>query len=33
LAVRELPASADQAWGVAVAAGGLIDELVGLVGG
>jgi myo-inositol-1(or 4)-monophosphatase len=33
LAVRELPPSGEDAWGVAVAQDGLIDELVGLVGG
>ncbi len=33
LAVRELPASGEDAWGVVVAGAGLIDELVGLVGG
>jgi myo-inositol-1(or 4)-monophosphatase len=33
LAVRELPQSGEDAWGVAVARAGLIEELVTLVGG
>jgi myo-inositol-1(or 4)-monophosphatase len=33
LAVRELPASGEDAWGVVVAGAGLIDELVALVEG
>jgi myo-inositol-1(or 4)-monophosphatase len=31
MAVRELPASGEDAWGIAVAPGGLIDELTALV--
>ena len=33
LSVRELPAAGEDAWGIVVAGGGLIDELVELVGG